>query len=171
MVDAGGWHHLLLSRGDYGRCGYRTVWRRSASIRRDWQSAAETVLLDRRTTGICGPGGADYVALTPHRLFVHGWVCDGANGPCEASYSSRDDVDRRGHRVLYLARLRWTRRRPRARALRAGAGVDAPGDRAGHRPARRPESGAQPRPCGVSQPDGSGPPGTICMGFMSSWTT
>ena len=108
MVDVDGWHHLLLSRGDYGRCGYRTVWRRSASVRRGWQEAAETVLLDRQGTGICGPGGADYVALTPHRLFVHGWVCDGANGPCESTYSSRDDVARRGHRVLYVARLRWT---------------------------------------------------------------
>jgi hypothetical protein len=64
--------------------------------------------MDRASTGICGPGGADYVAMTPHRLFVHGWVCDGANGPCESSYSSHDDVARRGHRALYLARLRWT---------------------------------------------------------------
>ncbi|MFC7360014.1 family 43 glycosylhydrolase [Nocardioides astragali] len=108
MVDARGWHHLLMSRGDYGRCGYRTVWRRSPSIRRGWDSATETVLMDRASTGICGPGGADYVAMTPHRLFVHGWVCDGANGPCESSYSSHDDVARRGHRALYLARLRWT---------------------------------------------------------------
>lgn len=108
MVDARGWHHLLLSRGDYGRCGYRTVWRRSPSIRRGWDSATETVLMDRASTGICGPGGADYVAMTPHRLFAHGWVCDGANGPCESSYSSQDDVTRRGRRALYLARLRWT---------------------------------------------------------------
>lgn len=108
MVDAGGWHHLLLSRGDYARCGYRTVWRRSGSVRRDWQAAPEAVLLDRRTTGICGPGGADYVGLTPNRLFLHGWVCDGVNGPCESSYSARDDVALRGRRVLYLARLRWT---------------------------------------------------------------
>lgn len=112
MVDVGGWHHLLLSRGDYGRCGYRTVWRRSASLRRGWQTAPETVLLDQETTGICGPGGADDVALTPHRLFLHGWVCDGVNGPCESAYSSRDDVARRGRRVLYVAHLRWTARGP-----------------------------------------------------------
>ncbi|GAA1913745.1 family 43 glycosylhydrolase [Nocardioides hwasunensis] len=112
MVDARGQHHLLLSRGDFGRCGYRTVWRRSDSIRRGWQSAPETTLLDRTSTGICGPGGADYVPGTPHRLFVHGWVCDGANGPCESSYSSHDDVGLRGRRVLYLARLRWTKDGP-----------------------------------------------------------
>ncbi len=107
MVDARGWHHLLLSRGDYGGCGYRTVWRRSRSVRRGWDSAPESVLLDRPTTGICGPGGADHVALSPGRLFLHGWVCDGVNGPCESSYNVRDDLARRGHRVLYLARLRW----------------------------------------------------------------
>ena len=87
MVDARGWHHLVLSRGDYGRCGYHTVWRRSRSIRRGWDSATETVLLDRAGTGICGPGGADYVPTTPNRLFLHGWVCDGVNGPCPSSYS------------------------------------------------------------------------------------
>jgi beta-xylosidase len=108
MVDARGWHHLLLSRGDYGRCGYRTVWRRSDSVRRGWDTAAETLLLDRTSTGICGPGGADYVPTTPNRLFLHGWVCDGVNGPCEASYSSHDDVERRGRRTIYVARLRWT---------------------------------------------------------------
>lgn len=108
MVDVDGWHHLLMSRGDYGRCGYRTVWRRSTSVRRGWQTAAETVLLDRQSTGICGPGGADHLPLTPHRLFLHGWVCDGVNGPCESTYSSHDDVARRGHRVVYVARLRWT---------------------------------------------------------------
>ncbi|SEB84754.1 Glycosyl hydrolases family 43 [Nocardioides exalbidus] len=108
MVDARGTHHLLLSRGDFGSCSYRTVWRASPSIRRGWQSAPEATLLDRRTTGICGPGGADYVPGTPNRLFVHGWVCDGANGPCEATYSSHSDAALRGRRVLYLARLRWT---------------------------------------------------------------
>ncbi len=108
MVDARGWHHLLLSRGDYGRCGYRTVWRRSRSVLRGWDSAPESVLLEREDTGICGPGGADYVPTTPNRLFVHGWVCDGVNGPCPASYSSHNDVARRGLRAIYVARLKWT---------------------------------------------------------------
>ena len=112
MVDARGSHHLLLSRGDYGRCGYRTVWRRSDSVRRGWQAAEETVLIDRAGTGICGPGGAAYVPGPPNRLFVHGWVCDGGNAPCEESFSSHDGALRRTHRVIYLARLRWTGRGP-----------------------------------------------------------
>lgn len=108
MVDARGTHYLLASRGDYGGCGYRTVWRTSRSVRRGWESAPEHVLLDRARTGICGPGGADHVPGTPDRLFVHGWVCDGVNAPCEATYSSHTDPLLRGRRVLYLASLRWT---------------------------------------------------------------
>ena len=126
MVDQGGWHHLLLSRGDYGRCGYRTVWRRSESVRRGWQEAPETLLLDRRTTGICGPGGADYVGLTPNRLFLHGWVCDGANGPCESTYSSHDDPLRRGRRVLYVAGLAWTADGPELAGFGQGPAWTAP---------------------------------------------
>ncbi len=79
-------------------------------------AAPEQVLLDRVGTGICGPGGADLVtdlatdpAAGPRsRLVVHGWVCDGVNAPCEATYSSHADPLRRGRRVLYLASLRWT---------------------------------------------------------------
>ncbi|MDR7253320.1 beta-xylosidase [Nocardioides sp. BE266] len=126
LVDAGGRHHLLLSRGDFGRCGYRTVWRASASVRKGWQTAPERVLLDQASTGICGPGGADYVATTPNRLFVHGWVCDGVNGPCESSYSSHADTLGRGHRVLYLARLRWTKDGPRLARFGQGPAWTAP---------------------------------------------
>lgn len=115
MVDRGGWHHLLLSRGDYGRCRYRTVWRRNRSLKRRWQEAPEQVLASRATTGICGPGGADYVPPGPwgaNRLFLHGWVCDLTNGPCEAAYSAHHDTMGRGLRAAYVARVRWTRKGP-----------------------------------------------------------
>lgn len=112
MVDARGTHHLLMSRGDFGRCGYRTVWRASASVRKGWERAPEHVLLDHEGTGICGPGGADSSDDAAGRLFVHGWVCDDVNGPCATTYSSHDDPLLRGRRVLYLARLRWTRDGP-----------------------------------------------------------
>jgi hypothetical protein len=123
MVDRGGWHHLLLSRGDYGRCHYRTVWRRETSLKRRWQEAPEEVLLDQGTTGICGPGGADYVEAVPgrtNRLFLHGWVCDGANGPCPTTYSVHADATRSGRRAMYVARLRWTRDGPRVGAWGQG---------------------------------------------------
>ena len=33
------------------------------------------------------------------------------------------------------------------------------------------DAGVQPRECGVSQPDSSGPSGTMPVGLMSVWTT
>lgn len=115
MVDRGGWHHLLLSRGDYGGCGYTTVWRRSSKLRKGWQDATQHDLLTRRSTGLCGPGGTDYVEASPasaNRLFLHGWVCDGVNSPCPATYDQRQDPVFDGKRVLYVAQLRWTRTGP-----------------------------------------------------------
>lgn len=120
VVERDGWHYLLLSRGDYGRCHYRTVWRRNKQLMRGWNKAEETGLAAQRTTGICGPGGADYLPSSPagnNRLFLHGWVCDLTNGPCESSYSSHTDGShsdgtRRGQRVVYAARVRWTKRGP-----------------------------------------------------------
>jgi hypothetical protein len=155
LVDARGRHHLLLSRGDFARCGYRTVWRESASIRRGWQSAPERVLLDREGTGICGPGGADYVAGTPNRLFVHGWVCDGVNAPCESTYSSRSDVVRRGHRVLYLARLRWTADGPRLARFGQGPAWTAPPSPV---PTPTPTPTATPTPTPSPSPPTTSPP-------------
>ena len=115
MIDRGGAHHLVMSRGDYGRCGYHTVWRRETSLKRRWQQAEEHVLLDQGTSGICGPGGADYVEAAggrANRLFLHGWVCDGANGPCASGYSLHSDTTRSGRRAMYVARLRWTQAGP-----------------------------------------------------------
>jgi hypothetical protein len=123
MVDRDGRHHLLMSRGDYGRCQYRTVWRQETSLKRRWQEAEEHVLVDRATSGICGPGGADYVeavAGRPNRLFLHGWVCDGANGPCPPGYSVHTDIAGAGHRAMYAARLRWTAAGPRLAAFGQG---------------------------------------------------
>lgn len=123
LVDRGGYHHLLLSRGDYATCRYATVWRRSRSLKRGYDDAEQHVLLDRATTGICGPGGADYVPAMPgsaNRLFLHGWVCDAVNGPCPSGYSQRNDLVRRGDRVLYAATLRWSAAGPRLRRFVEG---------------------------------------------------
>ena len=123
MVDRDGRHHLLMSRGDYGRCGYSTVWRQASSLKRRWQQAEEHVLVDRATTGICGPGGADHVDATPggvDRVFLHGWVCHGANGPCPSGYSLHTDTAGAGHRAMYVARVLWTRKGPRLGAFAQG---------------------------------------------------
>ncbi len=99
---------MFLSQGDYGRCSYRTVWRRSTSLL-DWSAATEGVLLDRSTTGLCGPGGADISAVprgSRLRLFLHAWTCRGAQCP-----TGVDLVKKRrrlgSQRPMYALDLAW----------------------------------------------------------------
>lgn len=77
VVRRSGGYVMLLSQGDFGRCSYRTVWRRSESLL-DWSLATTGILLDRETSGLCGPGGGD-LAEVPNssrtRLFLHAWTC------------------------------------------------------------------------------------------------
>jgi arabinan endo-1,5-alpha-L-arabinosidase len=99
---------MLLSQGDYGRCSYRTVWRRSASLL-DWSAAEEGVLLDRATSGLCGPGGAD-VSAVPRgsrlRLFLHAWTC--ARRQCPPGVDLVKKRPRLGsQRPMYAAELAW----------------------------------------------------------------
>ncbi|EON22421.1 glycoside hydrolase family protein [Nocardioides sp. CF8] len=115
MVQHGDWYYLITSRGDYGDCRYRTIWRRSHFRHKDWQGTRGHALVNRRNSGVCGPGGADYVeATTSHanRLFFHGWVCKGTNLPCYQSYQGGKDFEDVGKRALYAARLRWTKNGP-----------------------------------------------------------
>lgn len=115
MVRHRDWHYLITSRGYYGHCRYRTIWRRSHFRHKDWQGTRAHVLLNRAGTGVCGPGGADYVeesADHADRLFFHGWVCKGTNLPCYQSYSGDKDYEDVGKRALYAARVRWTRDGP-----------------------------------------------------------
>jgi len=94
---------LLLSEGDYTRCTYQTIWLRSPTVT-DWSTAESGVLLDRATTGLCGPGGAD---LAGSRLFLHGWVCHGKPKPCASGFDWSKRVRQRAERAMYAARLRW----------------------------------------------------------------
>lgn len=115
MVKDREWHYLITSRGDYNECRYRTVWRRSKSRNEGWQDTRGHALLNRRNTGVCGPGGADYVPQTEtaaNRMFFHGWVCKGTNLPCYQSYHGTKDYDDVGKRGLYAVRLRWTKDGP-----------------------------------------------------------
>jgi arabinan endo-1,5-alpha-L-arabinosidase len=123
MVEDRGWHYLITSRGDYGDCRYRTIWRRSASLMKGWQGTRGHALLNRRNTGVCGPGGADYVPETDtaaNRMFFHGWVCKGTNLPCYQSYQGHQDYEDVGKRALYAVRLRWTKDGPSISAFVQG---------------------------------------------------
>jgi len=115
MVRHGEWYYLITSRGDYGDCRYRTIWRRSKFRHQGWQGTRGHALVNRQNSGVCGPGGADYLeATTTHanRLFFHGWVCKGTNLPCYQSYHGAQDFEDVGKRALYAARLLWTRDGP-----------------------------------------------------------
>lgn len=100
---------MLLSQGNYSRCSYRTVWRRSTSLL-DWSVATSGVLLDR-STGLCGPGGADVTAM-PHsrrlRVYFHAWTCRGPLTPCGPGIRN-DKVRHRSRaiRPMYAADLDW----------------------------------------------------------------
>jgi hypothetical protein len=110
LVQKYGRFVLLTSEGWFGHCRYRTLWQRSRSVW-DWAGSKAHVLVDRRSTGICGPGGAD--VLQDGRdswLYLHGWVCgEGITTPCPARFAKKEGVSTPGERrALYGARLRWT---------------------------------------------------------------
>jgi hypothetical protein len=106
LTRRAGRYVLLLSEGDWTRCGYRTLWRRSAALL-DWSLAEEGVLLDK-ASGLCGPGGADVVVAGGRDLlFLHGWTCHGTVRPCEGRAKWDHRRRARGLRALYAARLGW----------------------------------------------------------------
>jgi hypothetical protein len=102
---------LFTSEGWFGHCRYRTRWQRSTSLW-DWKSSRAHVLLDRASTGLCGPGGADVLRTRSGatHVYLHGWVCDDSPAPCPAGFSIEEGASTPGaRRALYGARLRWTR--------------------------------------------------------------
>jgi len=120
---------LLTSEGWFGHCRYRTLWQRSRSVW-DWDASRPQVLLDRATTRLCGPGGADVLQDgSVSRLYLHGWVCgEGRTTPCPKSFTKEADVSTPGQRrALYGVRLRWSSTaRPRLGRWLAPAPTPAP---------------------------------------------
>ncbi len=108
---------LLVSEGDWTRCGYRTSWLLSPNLL-DWTTAQTGTLLDADSTGLCGPGGADLVEGLGGRtlVFLHGWTCRGMPLPC-AGKGAWDHTPRAGgRRALYAATLGWVDGVPEVRA-------------------------------------------------------
>ena len=95
-------YYLFTSEGYFAGCGYSTTWRRSSSLF-SWQRSRQHSLLRTRSTGICGPGGADVVQRSGRRnlVFFHGWVC-GASHACSTHGAEHNPTARRG---LYAGRL------------------------------------------------------------------
>ncbi len=115
---------LFTSEGFYGRCDYRTTWRRSRSLTH-WKHARAHVLLRRSGLGVCGPGGADVVTRKHGRslVFFHGWTCHSGRRACPRQFHighshighSHMGRGRTAQRSLYAAHLRWAHGAPRVR--------------------------------------------------------
>lgn len=106
LVQRGGSYFLFASWGDWNGCGYRTVWLRSSSLHRGFPlpdrfprraSARGGLLVGRRTSGLCGPGGLDVIRAS---ATVYNFVLHARRGP-------HDEVRR-----VYAGWLRWRDGRP-----------------------------------------------------------
>lgn len=103
---------LFTSEGDYGRCRYRTTWRRSEDLW-DFSASKRHVLLKQDATGLCGPGGADVLQPGGRTLlFFHAWMCR-ALGPqtrCPRGFHIETDAALKPRRAMFAARIGWNAR-------------------------------------------------------------
>ena len=110
LVRRGRQYDLLTYEGEFGECGYKTTFRRTADLA-DWSRAKRQVLVDRRKSGLCGPGGGDLGRGPGGELlmFFHAWTCPTiGNCPGGANYDREDLYDAR--RSMFAAELRFTSR-------------------------------------------------------------
>lgn len=77
LIQHGSYFILFVAHGNFGSCGYSTVWFKSRHIW-SWPNSGGTTLLDRSNTGgLCGPGSADVTGSRvagQSRIFFHAWV-------------------------------------------------------------------------------------------------
>lgn len=102
LVRRHGSYFLFVSTGSYKNCTYRTEVLRSRTLRSGtWRRV--THLMTTRSTGRCGPGGADVHWIGSRLLTVfHAWVCP-RQIPCRRG-SLRD---RHRFRAMLVARIGW----------------------------------------------------------------
>ena len=119
MLQKHGRFVLFTSEGFYGRCSYKTTWRRSSGLTHHWQKARVHVLLHRSALRVCGPGGADVVMRDGAKplLFFHGWTCWDTRRACPRRFHIDRPHGTHPHRSLYAAHLRWRKGRPRVRGF------------------------------------------------------
>lgn len=107
VLKRGNRWHLFTSEGSYAHCTYATRWRAARSAK-GWATATPQTLLDRASTGLCGPGGAD-VFRDRGRVMVafHGWACRGGTRPCGKRFTILKARAKNAVRAMYVARLRF----------------------------------------------------------------
>lgn len=112
LTRKGPWWYLFTSEGDYSRCTYQTVWRRSKNPLGSWQRPMAHVFLSHAKQGLCGPGGADVVVTGKKQLmYFHGWTCHHTRKACASPLHAYNghDASRAPVRALYGLRLTFTR--------------------------------------------------------------
>jgi hypothetical protein len=118
MLRRGRQYVLLTSEGDFGECSYKTTFRRSSRLG-DWSRAKRQVLVDKRKSGLCGPGGADLGrgASGEPMLWFHAWTCPELGGNCPGGHNYDRDNIYDARRALFAGVLRFTSRQsPRIKA-------------------------------------------------------
>jgi len=77
LIQHGSYFILFVAHGNFGSCGYSTVWFKTRHIWL-WQNNGGSTLLDSSNTGgLCGPGSADVTGSRvpgQDRIFFHAWV-------------------------------------------------------------------------------------------------
>jgi hypothetical protein len=100
---------MFTSVGWFGRCGYRTYWRKSPSFK-DWSRATPKLLLST-ANNLCGPGGADVVRRRDGstQLYFHAWTCYRERYPCPPDWNKDRPQKRKGVRALYGVNITWSK--------------------------------------------------------------
>jgi hypothetical protein len=112
LIQHGRYFILFVAHGNFGSCGYSTVWFKSRSIW-SWSNNGGTTVLDRSNTrGLCGPGSADVTGSRvagQYRIFFHAWVKERkgviSTTPLPPNVAPEGGVN--AARVMYAAVLRF----------------------------------------------------------------
>jgi arabinan endo-1,5-alpha-L-arabinosidase len=103
LIQRGTWYVLFVAHGNFDTCDYETRWYASQHIW-SWPTGSSGIgnpLLNKGSSGLCGPGGADVTdsqVAGQNRLFFHGWIDPSTNLPARDANSVRR---------MYAAVLTW----------------------------------------------------------------
>ncbi len=109
VVQRGKRFVLVTSEQSFATCKYRIYWRSTRDVW-DWRKAEKHQLLSRRTSGLCGPGGADVLREGGRTtMFLHSWVCGKPALPCPADFNLGTNPYAPSSRSMYAVSMRWYR--------------------------------------------------------------
>lgn len=105
LVQRGERWVMFTSQNYFGGCNYDTTWRRAGSLEK-LAGARKRQLLDKESTGLCGPGGADL--LGESLMVFHAWTCPELPGQCPFGGNYDTTPYAGSHRAMFGATLAWT---------------------------------------------------------------